>query len=255
MAQKLSPKETRTNKIVDAVRSLQQADPSLISPISPYFDVSAAAIPTAPGAGLLRLSAFTLFDETRWVVQNERGITYILGRDIVWQVEADEDLAKGECVYITGTSSLVPRVSKFIADGSISAAPVGVMMEAVLDTEKGLVMVQGILGMDATGLSAATELWASPTVSGGLTTTEPSHPNLKVRLGTCVQTGAVFGLVEIESLVVRGDHEGTNQTAWKIGDTANTSAILDASGISGGVKTLTLPNASGTLALVGGARA
>jgi hypothetical protein len=221
-----------------------------------YIDHTAISLPTAPASGNLRIFPFTLNGKTRWVIEDQDSTTYVLGRDNVLSVEAGEDVAKGECVYISGSSGLVAIVSKYVADGTIATAPLGIMLEAVTTGANGFVMMAGIMGMDATGLSAGAELWASAATPGALTTTEPTHPNLKARLGTCIQTGAVFGLIEVESLVVRGDHEGTRLNQWKVGtNTAGNKDIVFRNGFDltlranpTAARTVTIPDATVTLA-------
>jgi hypothetical protein len=218
-----------------------------------------SAIPGTPDADNLRLSSFKLLTaKPRMIVTDEDAINLTLNRDNVFTVQAGEDLVKGDVVYITGVASLFGVVSKFIADGSITKAPIGIMAETVTSGNLGYVMTMGIMGL-VNSLTASQEIWASSTVAGALTSTEPSHPNLKVRMGFCIVTGA-FGLIEVEPLIVRGDHEGTRLNTWKIGDnTAGAKSItlrngfdMVVSGNPSAARALTIPDTDGTLVVGGG---
>lgn len=107
---------------------------------------------------------------------------------------------KGDVVRAAGTLGNSGRilVDRMIADGSITYYfTIGVAAQDIPNGEDGFIQEFGnVRGLDTTGASAGEiwqdgdVLWVSPTISGGLTKTEPSEPNLKIQMAIVIKADA-----------------------------------------------------------------
>jgi len=114
-----------------------------------------------------------------------------IGEDQYYYVKASSAITKGQVVMFTGAVG---------ASGVITAAPasgltdgsyiMGVAAESIALNGLGLIQVFGNLkGLDTSAFTLGDILWYDPAVTGGLTATKPSAPNVKVQVAAVTNAG------------------------------------------------------------------
>jgi hypothetical protein len=119
--------------------------------------------------------------------------------------QSGSTITKGKVVRAAGTLGSSGRIlgEYMVADGSIPYFfTLGIAGENILDGEDGYVYEFGLLkGIDTTGSdygevwTGGTILYVHPTIPGGLTSVEPTEPNLKIQMAIVIDAdlnGSIF---------------------------------------------------------------
>lgn len=136
------------------------------------------------GVGTQGEMSWSVDEETVQLVMD--GTTLHIGQDTFVHARNNTDsiITKGTAVYATGTLGASGRitVAPMIADGSIPGRYfIGLAAEDIAIGADGQVMTFGkIRQVDTSTFNDGDVLWLSDTVPGGLTTTQPTAPNLKI---------------------------------------------------------------------------
>ncbi len=112
--------------------------------------------------------------------------------------ESGSQISDGSVVYISGfsTGSGLPTIQLAQADSEATASVAGVTTESIPDTGAGMVTTFGLVrNVDTSSFSAGDTLFLSPSVAGGLTSTEPSSPNFNIRVGKVSRSDAAAGQI------------------------------------------------------------
>lgn len=122
-------------------------------------------------------------------------VTQHIGEDQFFYCKASSAITKGQVVMFTGAvgASGVPTGAPAtgITDG---AYIMGVAAEAIALNGFGLVQSFGTLrNVNTSGFSDGDVLWYDPAVTGGLTKTKPSAPNVKVQMAAVINGGSSGG--------------------------------------------------------------
>jgi len=153
-----------------------------------------------------------------------------IGEDQFIYTKASSAITKGQVVMFTGAvgASAVPTGAPAtgVADGSYI---MGVAAESIATNGFGLVQIFGTLRNVNTSTYADGEiLWYNPAVTGGLTSTKPSAPNVKVQLAAVLNGGSSGGgsiLIRVNS----GSQLGGTDSNVQIGTpTSGNTLIYDA---------------------------
>ena len=109
-----------------------------------------------------------------------------------YYVKASSAITKGEVVMFTGAvgASGVPTGAPAtgVTDGSYI---MGIAAESIALNGFGLVQYQGTLkGLNTSAYVDGDILWYNPAVTGGLTKTKPSAPNIKVQMAAVINAGS-----------------------------------------------------------------
>lgn len=126
-----------------------------------------------------------------------------VGQDDVWYVKNQTAslIPKGTVVYASGTVGSSGRITiaPYIADGTIAGRFIlGMTTEDIASGADGYVMAKGKLrGFNTSSYAEGTVLWASPTVAGGVTTTEPSAPNIKAEIAFVIHQHTTNGILAV----------------------------------------------------------
>lgn len=121
--------------------------------------------------------------------------TNVLGRvneDQFYYIKASGAITKGQVIMFTGAvgASGVPTGAPAtgVTDGSYI---MGVAAENMALNAFGLVQFSGTLkGIDTSAFSDGDILWYDPAVTGGLTKTKPTAPNIKVQMAAVIKAGS-----------------------------------------------------------------
>lgn len=108
-------------------------------------------------------------------------------------------------------SSNVPRVTPFIADGSVPSLYVlGVMAHDLPDNgQQGNCIIWGALpGVDTSAFAAGDILYASPTVAGAFTATKPTAPNNVIPVAAVLLVSSTEGVILVRPTIEQQKHYG-----------------------------------------------
>lgn len=158
------------------------------------------ATPSTPAAGTVCLFGQNAASGvTRLQMLTSTGAVLAFFRDAVLTVRntTGSTIPKGSAVYINGSNGTVPTVALAKADVATTARDIGLTLAAISDNSYGTVQTQGEMrGINTLAFSQGDTLWLSASVAGGLTATEPSSPNLAMRVGTVI-TSAASGILHL----------------------------------------------------------
>lgn len=154
-------------------------------------------------------------------------VTQKVGEDQFYYVKASSAITKGEVCMFTGSVG---------ASGVITAAPatgvtdgsyiMGIAAESIAHNGFGLIQSFGILrNVDTSGYADGDILWYDPSVTGGLTKTKPSAPNVKVQMAAVVNGGSSGGGV-IQIRVTSGSVLGGTDSNVQFGTLNNGDVIV-----------------------------
>jgi len=109
-------------------------------------------------------------------------------------------LTKGTIVYINGAHGNLPTVTKAIATSDpTSAQTFGFVQSDITNNNNGYIVIAGKLtGLDTQGIAEGTQLYLSPTVAGGYTTTKQYAPNHLVYVGIVNRAHPTQGEIEVK---------------------------------------------------------
>ena len=118
-----------------------------------------------------------------------------IGEDQFFYCKATSTITKGQVVMFTGAvgASGVPTGAPAtgITDGTYI---MGVAAEAIATNGFGLIQTFGTLrNVNTSGYSDGDILWYNPSVAGGLTSTKPVAPNVKVQMAAVINGGSSGG--------------------------------------------------------------
>jgi len=181
--------------------------------------IAQSANPTSPAAGTLLLHAFTTQGFTRLEQDNESPTNLILGRDnvIIARNTSGGTINKGMPVYVTGSTGNAPNIAKARANSITTMPAVGVVMDDMLNTAFGQVMVLGNLSrFDTSAFSTGDQVYVDPNTAGVLTNVRPSGTtNIVQLIGRVLVSGIGNGSLQVATAPFLGNSEtGTNATTW-----------------------------------------
>ena len=144
-------------------------------------------------------------------------------------------IPKSSAVYVTGEDSGVATVELALASGVSTVPSIGLTQANIANNNNGNALSIGKLtNLDTSTFLAGDILFLSATVPGALTTTAPTHPNLRQSLGVVLVSDVSVGEIEALTGDISGAESGTIFNTFAIGD-----------GLAG-TKTLSFVNAAGT---------
>jgi hypothetical protein len=222
-----------------------------------FHDIQEISEPTAPSSDNMRIFAEDNNTNTVIKLKSPDGTVSQFARDQIFIAKNTQgsSITKRQAVYISGGvgASGTPEVKLAKADSDTTMPVAGIVLESSISNNGfGRIMAAGKMeNVSTTGFSEGDRLFISDVTAGLLTATQPSHPSLRQRVALVINVHASEGTIFVYPVVIRGDHEGTNKTTWKIGDTLNTTATLDTSLISTAGKNFSFPNENGTLCTTG----
>jgi hypothetical protein len=112
--------------------------------------------------------------DLQWI-DNYTGDLRILAKN-----DSGVTISKGQVVMAVGAVGDRIQIAKAVADGSVSAKyMLGLASQDILDSEEGYVQMLGeIRNLNTSAYAIGTVLYINPASAGGLTSTEPTSPNL-----------------------------------------------------------------------------
>ena len=114
-----------------------------------------------------------------------------IGEDEFYYIKASSAITKGQVIMFTGAVGASGVVAGAPATGVTDGSYImGIAAENIALNAFGLVQFQGTLkGFDTSAFTDGAILWFDPAVTGGLTATKPSAPNIKVQMAAVIHAG------------------------------------------------------------------
>jgi hypothetical protein len=107
-------------------------------------------------------------------------------------------IANGSAVYIDGANSGYPTIALAQANSSTTTVCVGLTTEGIANNAVGFVTCMGLVnGLNTSGFTAGATVFLSSSVAGGLTTTAPTSPNYRYRVGKVGTSHATTGTIHV----------------------------------------------------------
>lgn len=130
-------------------------------------------------------------DHTLAYYNDAANVTVNLGQEQLVRVRNNTGatITNGTAVNINGALGNRPTVHKAIANTFADHTFIGIATDDILDGNDGYITAAGIVhsvntaSIGVSGVSAGSQLYLSPTVSGNLTATRPTYPNFVVPIG------------------------------------------------------------------------
>jgi hypothetical protein len=118
-----------------------------------------------------------------------------IGEDQYLYIKASATITKGQVIMFTGSVGasgvLTGAPATGITDGTYI---MGVAAEAIANNAFGFVQTFGVLtNVNTSSFNDGDILWYDPSVTGGLTATKPSAPNVKAQVAACNKGGSAGG--------------------------------------------------------------
>ncbi len=228
-----------------------------------YLTMNEKVTPTPPAANKITLYAFDRAGRNTLRYITPSGFETQLAQDslLVCRNSSGVTLNAGDVVYADGSqSSDRPKVFLAQANAENTSNVLGVAAETIANAADGFIMLQGnLFGVNTSAFNDGDYVWLSSSVAGGLTNTEPTTPpNYSVFIGQ-VTKKAASGILVVNVATVKGNLTGTNKSAFTVGSTGdalareikltNSAGTITLSGDATANRTITVPDATGTLAL------
>lgn len=150
-----------------------------------------------------------------------------IGEDQYLYIKASATITKGQVIMFTGSVGasgvLTGAPATGITDGTYI---MGIAAEAIANNAFGFVQTFGVLtSVNTSAFADADILWYDPAVTGGLTATKPSAPNVKAQVAVCNKGGSAGGGV-ITIRVNPGSQLGGTDSNVQFGALASGQTII-----------------------------
>jgi hypothetical protein len=150
-----------------------------------------------------------------------------IGEDQYLYIKASATITKGQVIMFTGSVGasgvLTGAPATGITDGTYI---IGIAAEAIANNAFGFVQTFGVLtNVNTSAFADADILWYDPSVTGGLTATKPSAPNVKAQVAACNKGGSAGGGV-ITVRVNPGSQLGGTDSNVQFGTLASGQTII-----------------------------
>lgn len=173
--------------------------------------------------------------ENTWTFFNDiEGISLQLGEELRARLTNDTGgtLLDGKAVSVTGAVGLSLQVELMDAsDIDSSIRGFGLMTLDVDDGQPGYAVRYGaVRGLNTSSLTVGDIVYGDPENPGELTTIRPTSPNYPIRIGICLISDAINGLIGVDNLAFNGSDSSINMEGSINGTVTQTPNIsFDAS--------------------------
>ncbi|MDO8648665.1 MAG: hypothetical protein Q7R81_02680 [Candidatus Peregrinibacteria bacterium] len=199
--------------------------------LNSYQDFFEIAAPASPSASTLRLWAESQNGFGQLHFKNSSGLDYQLGRDNIMTVRNTTGVAitKGQWVYISGSTGVVPNVALAKADSASTMPAMGVAVADISNNSFGQIMTMGdVQGLDTSAFNDGDVLYISASTAGAVTTTRATGTSMDQRVGVVVKDSVGAGIIAV---MIGGEFDpSTTQTFSNKTFSGNTEFIGTASG-------------------------
>lgn len=139
-------------------------------------------------------------NESLTFYNNDSAVSLQIGQEEWIRVRnvSGSTIANGKAVYINGTSSGLPTIALAKADASSTVLSAGLATESIANNAIGYVTCIGLVrGIDTSAFTAGATVYVSETTAGSLTSTAPTSPNYRFRVGIVTVSNASTGSIHV----------------------------------------------------------
>jgi len=188
---------------------------------SVVFDTTPGTLPTTEGAMYWDADKGAV----AYVMQGG-DITQEIGESQYIYIKASANITKGQVVMFTGavggSGTPTGAPASGVTDGTYI---MGIAAEDITSGTNGFVQTFGVLKpVDTTGFATGTILWYDPAVAGGLTSTKPSAPNIKVQVAAVTAGNSSGGALIVR--VTAGSELGATDSNVLFGSLASGNLLV-----------------------------
>jgi uncharacterized protein (DUF736 family) len=188
---------------------------------SVIFDTTPGTLPTADGSMYWDVDKGAI----SYVMQGG-DVTQEIGESQYIFIEASANITKGQVVMFTGavggSGTPTGAPASGVTDGTYI---MGIAAENITSGTNGFVQTFGILKpVNTTGFATGTILWYNPSVAGGLTSTKPTAPNIKVQVAAVTAGNSSGGALIIR--VTPGSELGATDSNVLFGSLASGNLLV-----------------------------
>lgn len=163
--------------------------------------------------------------------------------------DSGTSIPNGSAVYISGThSSGIPQISLASAASITTSIVAGLTTKTIPNNSIGYVTSLGLVNnLNTSGFTAGSILFLSATTPGALTTTVPSAPNYRYRVGLVTKSNSTTGTIHVTPSIAVLDRLSGSAVLDFPSTSAGTSSELTISvtgAADGDIVMLGVPNAS-----------
>lgn len=194
--------------------------------------------PQSPNPSYLIGRMFYDQGENTWTFYNDiEGIGLQLGEELRARLVNDTGatLLDGKAVAVIGAVGASLQVELLDASNfNSSIRGFGLMTHTVVNGNPGYAVRYGAVNdIDTSALTIGQIVYGDPDIPGELTTTRPTQPNYPVRIGICLNSDAVNGVIGVDNLAFNGSDTGINLEGTLNGMVTQTPDV--AFSVSGGI--------------------
>lgn len=190
-ASEIASLESTVDSLENTVLTQPRAELGTMAPLQqadvPWFTFNIAPLPVPTAVGSVYWDGGTTL--------GVRMTTNVLGRvneDQFYYIKASAAITKGQVIMFDGAVGASGVIKGKPATSVTNGAYImGIAAENIANNGFGLVQYNGTLkGLNTSAFSDGDILWYDPTVTGGLTKTEPTAPNVKVQMAAVINAGS-----------------------------------------------------------------
>lgn len=174
--------------------------------VTDYIDLSAA-----PHVNRIRRLAWNSVDQAPEIGM-DHDVTQQIGLEWYARIgnATASTITNGSVVGFAGATPDALLVQPYLADGAQPSLYIlGVMTHDLLVGEKGYATVWGFVrDLDTSAFSAGDILYASPSVSGGLTNSKPTAPENVIPVAACITSNATTGVIFVRPTIEQQKYYG-----------------------------------------------
>lgn len=145
--------------------------------------------------------AYDTDNESLTFFNNDSNVGLQIGQEAWIRVRNDSgsSIANGSAVYISGThASGIPQISLAQANAAATTIVAGLATETIANNAIGYVTSIGLVrGLNTSGFAAGATLFLSAATPGALTTTAPTSPNYRFRVGIVTRSNVSNGTIHV----------------------------------------------------------
>lgn len=186
-------------------------------------------------------------NESLTFYNNDSNVALQIGQEAWIRVRNDtgSTIANGVPVYISGThASGLPQIAPAQANAAATVICAGLATESIANNTIGYVTSIGLVrNMDTSAFAAGATVFVSAAAPGALTSTAPSAPNYRFRVGIVTRSNATTGTVHVTpstgalgngtaNQVFGMNSAGTAQEVKTLGSTTSIVAVNAANSIT-----------------------
>ncbi len=230
-----------------------------------YIQLQDSSLSATPSINTARIYTqdFNGYSQLKFV--DDTGMINHFNEDNVLVVynQATGSIIKGTVIcYSSPVSGSAIGAGWAQSSGPNTMPAIGIAIEAIPNGNFGRIMKSGRLENVNTSAFAVGDILYVDSVPGGLTNVVPQTSNIKQQVGIVLISGTANGVMQVDIKTMTQNDSGTRQNVFKIGDLTNAAKSIMFLNSSSGLfswnpqstgRVITLPDASGEVALTGSA--